>query len=177
MKFNKGEKMSNEKVKFKGLVKWASVPPNEPRKPYEIDEKEPDNTSYSIEVECSVAQFNELMKKGLPKLSTLREDEETGKTYIRVKASKVKGKYTFPDPKVVDIAGNKFEKKIGNGSECVVIAELRPIKGRKGVALGLKAVQVLKHVAYEDDSDIDDMLEIHPHAEMTTHDVDDDNEW
>lgn len=170
--------MTTEKEKFKGLVRWASVPPNEARKPYEINPAEPENTAYSIEVECSTEQFNALVKKGIPKLTELRTDEETGKTYIRIKASKVKGKYTFPDPKVVDSAGNALNKKIGNGSECVVVAELSPIKGRKGVVLRLKAVQVLNLIEFgEDDAGVDELLEINQHAATIGQDLDTGDDW
>lgn len=144
--------MSNEKVTFKGKLRWATVPPNVARAPFEIDTNEPDNCSYSIEVECSKGQFDELLKKGIPRLTTLR-DSEDGTTYIRLKASKVKGKYTFPDPVVVDTMGTKLEQKIANGSEGIVIAELSPIKGKKGTALRLKSVMVTKLIAFEDGGD------------------------
>lgn len=148
----------NEKVTFKGKIRWASVPPNEARKPFEVSESEPDNTSYSIEVECSRAQFDELMKKGIPRLTSLR-DSEDGTTYIRLKSSKIKGKYTFPDPVVVDVKGNKLESKIANGSEGVVIAELAPIKGRKGCALRLKSVMVTNLITFDgEDKDISELL-------------------
>lgn len=148
--------MSNEKVTFKGKIRWASVPPNAARAPYEIDASEPDNCSYSIEVECSKSQFDELLKKGIPRLTTLR-DSEDGTTYIRLKASKIKGKYTFPDPVVVDSTGAKLESKIANGSEGVVIAEVAPIKGKKGVSLRLKSVMITKLITFETD-DVAELL-------------------
>lgn len=153
--------MSNEKEVFKGKLRWASVPPNAARKPYEIDDKEPNNCSYSIEVECSQEQFDGLVKKGIPRLTTLRKDDETGTTYIRLKSSKIKGDYTFPDPKVVDTNGNDLEHKIANGSEGIVTAEIAPIKGRKGVALRLRSVMVTKLIKFEDgDNDIEEMKKL-----------------
>jgi hypothetical protein len=150
--------MTNETVTFKGKVRWASVPPNPARKPYEIDSSEPDNCSYSIEVECSKEQFKDLQKKGIPRLTSLREDED-GTTYIRLKSSKIKGKYTFPDPTVIDVNGEKLEKKIANGSEAIVKAELAPIKGRKGVALRLRAVMVTKLIEFANNSDdVNDLI-------------------
>jgi hypothetical protein len=148
----------NEKITFKGKLRWASVPPNTARKPFEIDDNEPENCSYSIEVECSKAQFDELLKKGIPRLTTLR-DSEDGTTYIRLKSSKIKGKYTFPDPAVIDIKGNKLESKIANGSEGVVLVELAPIKGRKVTALRLKSVMVTNLITFDTtDTSISDLL-------------------
>lgn len=144
--------MSNEKVTFKGKIRWASVPPNAAKKPFEIDTNEPDNCSYSIEVECTKSKFDELLKKGIPRLTALR-DSDDGTTYIRLKATKIKGKYTFPDPVVIDSKGGKIEQKIANGSEGVVIAELAPIKGRKGCALRLKSVMVTNLIVFGNDGD------------------------
>jgi len=148
---------NNEKVTLKGKIRWANVPPNAPKKPFEIDPARPDDTSYSIEIECPKAQFDELLGKGIPRLTTLRTDED-GTTYIRIKASKIRGEYTFPDPTVVDSAGTKLEHKIANGSEGIVIAELAPIKGRKGCALRLKSVMVTKLIKFESADDVSELL-------------------
>jgi hypothetical protein len=148
--------MSNETIILEGKVRWASVPPNPPRKPYEIDNNNPDDCSYSIEVECSKAKFEELKKLGIPRLTELKEDDD-GTTYIRVRASKIKGQYTFPDPAVIDITGAPLNKKIGNGSEAKVKIELATLKGRKGVVLRLKAVMVTKLIEFDAD-DISDLL-------------------
>lgn len=145
--------MSNEIVTFEGLCRWASVPPNAARKPFEIDPKEPDNCSYTIEIECPQAQFDALMKKGLPRLTELKTDEETGVTYIRVKATKKKGKWDFPDPGVVDTSGNKIQDKIANGSSAIVKAELAPIKGRAGVAMRMLGIQVTNLIPYGNNVD------------------------
>lgn len=53
---------------------------------------------------------------------------------------------------MVDKYERPMTENIGNGSEVVVIAELAPIKGRKGCALRLKLVQVLNLVPYEGDA-------------------------
>jgi hypothetical protein len=140
--------MSNEIVTFEGLCRWASIPPNEARKPFEIDTNEPDNCAYSIEVECPKAQFDALMAKGLPRLTALKTDAETGKTYIRVKATKKKGKWEFPDPAVVDMNGQKVVDKVANGSSVIVKAELAPIKGRSGVAMRMLGVQITNLIPF-----------------------------
>ena len=145
---------SNEIVTFEGLCRWASIPPNEARTPFEIDSREPDNCSYSIEVECPKEKYDELMKKGLPRLTALKTDEETGKTYIRVKSTKKKGKWTFPDPAVVDVVGAKVTDKIANGSSVIVKAELAPIKGRAGIAMRLRGVQVTNLIVFGGDEDL-----------------------
>jgi hypothetical protein len=148
-------------VKFKGELKYANVPPRPARKPQEVDPKEPDNTSYSVLVECTKEKFKELQKAGIPALTKLHEDEETGKTFIRVKGTKVKGDLVFKDPDVVDKYKRPITESIGNGSQGIVIAELSPIKGRKGKALRLVGVQVLDLIPYEGGglSRYDDMLE------------------
>lgn len=150
-------------VKFKGELRWASVPPNPPRKPYEIDPNQPNNCSYSIEVECSKEKFKELQKAGIPRLTTLREDER-GKTFLRLKASKIKGDLEFKDPFVIDKNGVAVTSKIANGSKGIVIANLAPIKGRSGKALRLVGVQVLDLIPYEntEGNKYKDYLELDP---------------
>jgi len=157
--------MNNEKITFKGKVRWASVLPGQARKPFEIDTNEPDNCSYSIEVECSKAQFDDLKKKGIPRLTELREDEN-GTTYIRLRSSKIKGKYTFPDPAVVDSNGAPITNKIANGSEGLVTAELAPIKGRKGTVLRLRTVLITNLISFNDGgNDVKELLaQVNPHA-------------
>ena len=158
-------------IKLIGELRWASIPPNPARKPFEIDPKEPNNSSYSIEVECSKAKFAELVKLGIPKLTTLREDEETGKTYLRVRATKTKGDYTFPDIQVIDKHGQQVTTAVANGSKGTVVIEASPIKGRKGVALRLKAVQVTDLIPFNGTKDYSNMFEIeaNPHAEAEAH--------
>lgn len=149
-------------VKFKGELRYANVPPRPAQKPYEIDPTQPNNTSYSVQVECDKAKFKELQKAGIPALTKLVEDEETGKTFIRLRATKVKGDMEFKDPDVFDKHGKPVTQSIGNGSEGIVIAELSPIKGRKGKALRLVGVQVTNLIPYEGGglSKYKDMLEI-----------------
>lgn len=156
------EESTKVPVKFKGLLRWANIPPQKAKKPYQIDPEEPDNCGYSIEVECSDEQFKSLQKAGIPKLTEHREDEKTGVKYIRVKASKIKGDNEFGDPAVIDKYGKPLTQQVGNGSEGVVIAELTPIKGRKGSALRLKLVQVTNLVEYSSDAaeKYKDMLEV-----------------
>lgn len=143
----------NQIIKLKGKVKWASVPPNPPRKPPAdyIDPLAPNNSFYSVEVECTQDQFNKLIKLGIPRLTALKVDEDDGKSYIRIKSAKtrrINGEdVSFSDPFIIDSNGVHFDKAIGNGSEAIVISELVPLK--KGKALRLKGVQVLNHVAYE----------------------------
>ena len=148
-------------VTFKGLCRWANVPPQKAKAPYQLNPEEPNNCGYSIEVECSDEQFAALKKAGIPKLTEHREDEKTGLKYIRVKSSKVKGEFEFDDPVVVDKYKRPLTENIGNGSEVIVVAELAPIKGRKGSALRLKLVQVLNLIPYEGDamSKYGDLLE------------------
>lgn len=162
--------MSKEEAKpiqFKGLVRWASVPPNPARMPPKdyINPLAPKNSSYSIEVECSKVMFDKLIKAGIPKLTQLKEDEATKKTYIKISAAKVRRidgeDITFGDPFVVDAGRRHFPEAIGNGSEAIVIAELAQAK--KGKVLRLKGVQVLKHVPYVPIASTDkyaDMLEL-----------------
>lgn len=167
--------IDGKNVVFEGKLRWANVPPNAAKKPYEIDEKEPNNTSYSIEVECSTDNFNKLMKEGLPRLTSLKEDEQ-GLTYIRLKSTKVKCEYTFADPKVLDKNGNDLGKKIANGSEGMVVGSLEDIKGRKGKVLRLKAVQVSNLIEYEnDDDEVMKYLHINKQQQEQQHHEDDQN--
>lgn len=148
----------NEIVKFKGTVRWVIVPPNSARKPPTkyIDPDAPNDTTYSVEVECSKEKFKELIKMGIPPGTQLREDEEGGKTYIKVRASKVKrvkDKETgemvdmvFTDPFVKDKGGNDVNEPIGDGSEAIVVTELAATK--RGKVLRLKGLQVLNHIPY-----------------------------
>ena len=136
-------------VKFKGELRYANLPPRPAQKPFEVDPTQPNNSSYSVLVECDKAKFKELQKAGIPALTKLVEDEETGKTFIRIRATKIKGDMEFKDPDVQDKYGKPVTVSIGNGSEGIVIAELAPIKGRKGKALRLIGVQVTNLIPYE----------------------------
>lgn len=154
----KKEKTKNEQVVFKGEVRWATIPPRNPRGPskdYKTDLNK-DDLVYSIEVECSEKKFKALKKAGIPKLTELREDEETGKTFIRVKATKVKtnpkgDNYVFKDIISLDADGSPLEQSVANGSEGIVVAEL--IEGKKGKNLRLKGVKITNLIPYEDEDD------------------------
>lgn len=154
----------NTKVKFEGLIRWASVPPNAARKPQKdyIDPLAPNNSSYSIEVECDKAKFDKLMKAGIPKLTTLRTDDATGVTYLKIKASKVKRvdgeDLTFADPVVLDKHGQTLTVPIGNGSRGIVIAELA--QGKRGKSLRLRAVQVKELIPFVSTGSIDDIKDL-----------------
>lgn len=153
-------------VKFKGEVKYAMVPPTEARKPFEIDPASPNDTSYSVQVECSDKMYASLIKAGVSGMTKLRTDEETGKTYINLRATKVRGDMTFADPFVVGPSAKPFTEAIGNGSVCNVFATLDKVK--KGKALRLKGVQVLTHVPYVPTGGVDkfkEMMDITPDAE------------
>lgn len=174
--------MANEKKekvikKFKGELRWANLPPRPPQKPHPdaFDENEPKNCHYSVTVECSKEQFKELQEAGISAMTKLRDDKETGKTFIQVKATKIKGDTTFADPKVIDKYREPVTESIGNGSTGVVLAEVAPIKGRKGKALRLKVVQVLDLIPYEDDStaQYDELLEGEERVEQEVSDDDD----
>lgn len=145
-------------VKFKGLCRWANIPPNAARKPFTIDPAEPDNTNYSIEVECSEEQFKKLKKEGLSSLTQLKTDEETGKTYLKIKATKQKRDMIFADPFVVDINNTPYTSMLANGSEVVVIAELEKEPG-KYTALRLKGVQVINGIEFVKKNPYADLLE------------------
>lgn len=134
-------------IKFKGKLKYAVLPPRPARKAAAeyVDPKNPEKSTYSVQVECTAEQFKKLQKAGIPKLTTLREYEGESETYIQIKATKVTGEYVFDDPIVVDKYGNLNTEEIGNGSTGVVIAELTTGKGGKK-ALRLKAVTVLDRV-------------------------------
>lgn len=163
-------------VKFKGELRYANLPPRPAQKPQEVDLKEPNNCSYSVLVECSKEKFKELQKAGIPALTKLNEDEETGKTFIRIRATKIKGDMEFKDPEVKDKYGDPVTVSIANGSEGIVIAELSPIKGRKGKALRLIGVQVTNLIPYEGGglSKYADLLEI---EEKTEQEASDDTDY
>ncbi len=148
-------------VKFKGELKYANLPPRPAQKKHEPKPEEINDTSYSVLVECPKEKFKELQKAGIPKLTELKVDEETGKTFIRIRATKRKGDLIFDDPQVIDKYKQPVTESIGNGSTGIVIAELSPIKGRTGKALRLIGVQVLDLVPYSGGglNKYDDLLE------------------
>lgn len=171
-------KSKKQIVYFKGQCRWACVPPRKARPPHKdgLKDENRDDLYHSIEVECDEEKFKKLKKAGIPKLTELREDEETGKTYIRIKATKVKtmshkGKENmeFNDIQVVDKYKKPFTENIGNGSVVNVAAELAPMK--LGTVLRLKGVQVLEHVPYQEQ----DFFEAVEEPEKEEDEDDDDN--
>lgn len=144
-------------VTLKGLCKWAKVLPGQEQGPMEIKDGNQDNLDYSIQVECSEVMYNKFIKAGVSRQTELRTDDETGKTYINLKAAKQRtGKnkklIVFPDLKVIDINRKNVEEKIGNGSTVLCIVELANVEIMKKAAkaLRLKCVQVLDHIIYDD---------------------------
>lgn len=147
---------TTQMVKFEGEVKWATVPPRAPRGPHKdyVTEQNKDDKVYSITVECSEEKFKKLKKAGIPKLTQLEEDEKTGKTYIRLKATKVKtnpsgDNWEFDDIPVYNSDGTPLTQSIANGSTATVVASLEPMK-RGGVTLRLKGVKMINLIPYED---------------------------
>lgn len=171
----------NKMVSFEGEVRWASVPPNKPRGPspeYTTDTNRSD-LSYSIEVECSESDFRALAKEyKLPKLMDIKEDEN-GKTFIRVKASKVKTNvnpakndgedFVFKDIPVINTDGTQVDVPIANGSQGLVRAAL--IETRNGHTLRLLGVMIKDLIAYQASELFDDVVEQNPHAEAEVHDL------
>lgn len=161
---------ANEVVFLTGLVRWASIPPAAAKKPHEdaIKESEPENCSYEIEVECSNTDYVNILKKigkkpGDSYTPTLRAYPEdvvnkrskevmataTNKTFLRVKASKIRGETVFKDIPVVDKTGATLTDKVGNDSTATVKIAIEPVKkGSNKKTLRLKAVQVLKLIPY-----------------------------
>lgn len=146
-----------QKIKFEGEVRWATIPPRKPRGPHEdyTEDKNRDDLNYSIEVECSDKKFKALKKAGIPKLTELHEDKETGKKFLRLKASKVKTNlkgenYEFEDIRTYGPDGKPLTQSVANGSKGKVLATLEPSK--KGKVLRLKAVMITDLIPYEDNN-------------------------
>jgi len=146
--------MTNKKsvaVELTGVLRWASIPPNQPQKVYEPKPGQENNTHYSIEVECSRELLFDLLDKGIPQTHKLNKDEETGITFLRVKCPKVSGGYLGKDPEVLDNDGNIVTVPLANGSEGTVSANIEffTSKGGKEVsALRFYKVVVSKLIPY-----------------------------
>lgn len=161
------KKEEKKLIKFEGQVKWATIPPRKARGPgdeYKTDANRND-LAYKIDVEVSEEKFKALKKAGIPKLTQLKEDEETGKTYMTLRASKVKTNpkgddWEFDDIVAVGPDGKPLTVSVANGSEAIVVASLEPSK--KGKVLRLKGVKVTKLIPYEDEGgmkkEVNDML-------------------
>jgi hypothetical protein len=152
--------MTAENIKvLTGLCKWANVPPRPAQKIKAEDVQSPDHandSSYSIMIECDAATFRELKAKKIPPGTILHDDIDkdgvllSDKTYLRVRSSKVKGEYTFPDPIVKNADGTNVTQNIGNGSKVQVAIEIAPNKAKGGSVLRLKGVKVLELVEWID---------------------------
>lgn len=153
-------------VKLRGLVRWASIPPADPKKPHEdaYNPKEPDNCFYSIEVECTDAEHKEILaligkKPGDPFAQQLREYKEdvlhkstgevmaskTDKKFLTVKKTKLKGAFDFGTLPVKDARGNTItDVGVGNDSTAIVHIVVEPVKkGSAKKTIRLKGVQVI----------------------------------
>lgn len=153
-------------ITFEGEVRWATIPPREPRGPSKdyVTDANRDDMTYSIEVQCSEERFKQLKRQGIPKLTELRgtgekasvteEDEKNGQTYIRLKAPRYKtnakslgNPYSYEPIKTFGVDGQPLEESVGNGSKAVVNAYLKP-NPRGGVTLRLHSVRVTELVPY-----------------------------
>lgn len=159
------DKQKTQLERFEGEVRWATIPPRPargPHKDYTTDANRND-LNYSIQVECSAEKFKELKKAGIPRLTELKEDEATGKTYINLKVAKRKTRsgdepMEFKDIKVYGEDGEPLTENVGNGSEAIVVAELVDVK--RGKVLRLKSVRITKLIPFADknDNDVNEML-------------------
>lgn len=169
--------MSKTPVQFKGLLKWAVVPPNsQPQKILDPKPGQENNSNYSIEVECSQEEYKALIKQGVSRMMVLRDDEYTGKTFIKIKCPKINGKFIGPDPKVVDINGDPVTVAIANGSEGVVSANIETFESKAGikvVALRFHSVMVTKLIPFIRE-DYKNVIEANPNegAEASLQDPD-----
>lgn len=187
-------------VKLRGLVRWASVPPAEPKKPHEdaYDPRQPDNCHWSIEVECTDAAHLELLKligrkPGDRYASKLREYPEdildskgavratkTDKKFLTVKKTKIKGEYDFGTIPVKDRRGETItDVGIANDSTAIVHIVVEPVKkGSAKKTLRLKGVQVIDLIPFKlggGPTDIDLEVfedEANPHEQQEGFDLD-----
>lgn len=142
---------------FRGEVRWATIPPRDPRGPSKdyVTDANRDDLTYSIEVECSEERFKQLKKAGIPRLTDLKEDENTGKTFIRLKAPKHKtnpaqpgNPYVYGNLQTFNSDGTPLTESVGNGSTAIVTAYLRD-NPRGGKTLRLHAVKILNLIPWE----------------------------
>lgn len=121
-------------VQFKGMLKWAVVPPgSQPQNILDPKPGQEENSNYSIEVECSQAEYKDLIKQGVSRMTVLREDENTGKTFIKIKCPKVNGKFVGRDPVVLDTNGAPITVMIANGSTGIVSANIESFESKGGI--------------------------------------------
>lgn len=157
----------NEIIVLTGKCKWANVPPRPAQKVKPEDVTNPadaNNSSYSIMIECDAAQFKAFKAKKIPPGTVLHDDTNadgdvlSDTTYLRVRSSKIKGQYDFPDPVVKDAQGNDLKDNIGNGSIVKVAIEVAPNRGKGGNVLRLRGVQVLELVSWVDKDKNEDVF-------------------
>lgn len=136
----------SDRIYFEGTCLYANIPPR-PAKQWD-DGK----ATYSIQVECPQKRFDELLKQGMSRLTTLREVD--GKTYLNIRATKSlpatadREAITFQDIAVVDSANAAVTESLANGSTVNVAVDV--VKNSKGIVLRLKGVQVLNLIPYTD---------------------------
>lgn len=160
--------MSKTPVEFKGELKWVVVPPHsQPQKPFDPKPGQENNSHYSVEVECSQKQYNDLIKQGVSRMTVLREDEETGKTFIRIRAPKVNGTYIAADPVVKKADGSDVDVMIANGSTGTVKADIESFTTKAG-----KTATALRFHTIEIDNLIPFVRNENPHAEAEAHSQD-----
>lgn len=138
----------SERIYFEGQCLYANIPPR-PAKEWD-DGK----VTYSIQVECTQKRFDELLKQGMSRLTTLREVD--GKTYLNIRATKHlpatvdREAITFQDITVVDKNNEAVTQSLANGSTVNVAVDIS--KNSKGITLRLKGVQVLNLIPYTGDA-------------------------
>lgn len=126
-------KTTKKAVEFTGELRWVVVPPfSQPQKALEPKPGQENNTHYTVEVECSEQQYRDLIKNGVSRMTVLREDEKTGKTFIRIRAPKVNGTYIAADPVVTKADGSEVGVMIANGSTGTVKANIETFSSKSG---------------------------------------------
>lgn len=164
--------IDGDRIKLRGALRWASVPPAKPKKPHEdaYNESEPDNCFWSIEVECTEEEHKKILacigkKPGQPFAPQLRSYDEdvknsqtgevmaskTDKKFITIKKTKIKGSYDFGDIAVRDRTGKSLtDVGIANDSTGIVHIDVEPVKkGSNKKTLRLRGVQVIDLIPFE----------------------------
>lgn len=131
----------NKKIKIDGISFYASV-----QKPNKISEK----FELSLIVTDKIAK--DLEKIGLNSAKK-KDGSDVAYEGFEGKVFKFKRKEALGSPKVVDSTGKPVDLLIGNGSKIRVYANLYGYEfmGKKGIAAGLNAVQIIDLVSFDDD--------------------------
>ncbi len=138
----------SDRIYFEGQCLYANIPPR-PAKSWD-DGK----STYSIQVECTQKRYDDLIKQGMSRMTTLRDVD--GKTYLNIRATKSlpatvdREAITFSDITVVDASNNTVTESLANGSTVNVAVDV--VKNTKGIVLRLKGVQVLNLIPYTGDA-------------------------